>query len=116
MDPPRFSEYLDFAGGRDFAGRQMAKMKECLEHYIGARYKLVSLVNTQHYVRHRDIWDLRWLKQAGAAINHEWVNNKIDDYRVDGYYLKLENLRQRLPEIIHGEGFKSEMARFLIAG
>ena len=37
---PRFSEDLDFAGGRDFAGRQMAKMKESLEHYIGARYQL----------------------------------------------------------------------------
>jgi predicted nucleotidyltransferase component of viral defense system len=198
---PRFSEDLDFAGGRDFAGRQMAKMKECLEHYIGARYKLdvrvreprelradpdhdgltvdkwqltvvsapgqrhlprqrikievanvpaysripralqtnydflpdgygdtlvltetldeimadklVSLVNTQRYVRHRDIWDLRWLKQAGTTINHEWVNNKIHDYRVNDYDLKLESIRQRLPEIIHGEGFKSEMARFL---
>ncbi|MCA1787518.1 MAG: nucleotidyl transferase AbiEii/AbiGii toxin family protein, partial [Desulfobacteraceae bacterium] len=75
--------------------------------------KLVSLVNTQRYVRHRDIWDLRWLKQAGAAINHGWVNNKIDDYHVNDYDLKLESIRQRLPEIIHGEGFKSEMARFL---
>lgn len=198
---PRFSEDLDFAGGRDFAGRQMAKMKECLEHYIGARYKLdvlvkeprelrnksqhdglkidkwqltvvsapgqrhlprqrikievanvpaysripralqtnydflpdgygdtlvltetldeimadklVSLVNTQHYVRHRDIWDLRWLKQSGTAINHEWVKNKIEDYCVNDYDLKLESVWQRLPEIIHGEGFKSEMARFL---
>jgi len=175
---PRFSEDLDFAGGRDFAGRQMAKMKECLEHYIGTRYslevlvreprelrdepqhdglkidkwqltvvsspgqrhlprqrikievanvpaysripralqtnydflpdgyddtlvltetldeimadKLVSLVNTRRYVRHRDIWDLRWLKQSGAAINHEWVNNKIHDYRVNDYGLNLE--------------------------
>lgn len=198
---PRFSEDLDFAGGRDFAGRQMAKMKACLEHYIGVRYrldvkvkeprdlkderehdglkvdkwqlivvsapgqrhlpkqrikievanvpaysriprglqtnydflpdgygdtlvltetleeimadKLLSLVNTQHYVRHRDIWDLRWLKQAGTAINHGWVNNKINDYRVNDYDLKLESIRLRLPEIIHGQSFKSEMARFL---
>jgi hypothetical protein len=75
--------------------------------------KLVSLVNTQRYVRHRDIWDLRWLKQAGTEINHGWVNNKIDDYCVNDYDLKLESIWQRLPEIIHGEAFKSEMARFL---
>lgn len=30
--------------------------------------KLVSLVNNQRYVRHRDRWDLRWLKQQGAAV------------------------------------------------
>lgn len=47
------------------------------------------------------------------AINHEWVHNKIDDYRANDYDLKLESTWQRLPEIIHGEGFKSEMARFL---
>jgi hypothetical protein len=56
---------------------------------------------------------LRWLKQAGTAINHEWVNNKIDDYYVNDYDLKLESVWQRLPEIIHGEAFKLEMARFL---
>ena len=38
--------------------------------------KLVSLVNTQRYVRHRDIWDLRWLKQQGAAVNSEWGNHR----------------------------------------
>jgi predicted nucleotidyltransferase component of viral defense system len=31
--------------------------------------KLISLVNTTRYVRHRDIWDLRWLKQRGTLIN-----------------------------------------------
>lgn len=75
--------------------------------------KLVSLVNTRHYVRHRDIWDLRWLKQKGAIIRHEWVNNKLRDYRVTDYESKLENLQRELPVIVHGDAFKSEMARFL---
>jgi len=35
------------------------------------------------------------------------------DFLPDGYGDTLESIRQRLPEIIHGEGFKSEMARFL---
>ena len=75
--------------------------------------KLVSLVNTQRYVRHRDIWDLRWLKQQGAVVNPEWVANKIRDYRIDDYSDKLEDMQHRLPEIVHGEGFANEMNRFL---
>jgi len=75
--------------------------------------KLVSLVNTQRYVRHRDIWDLRWLKQQGAKVNVEWVKNKIVDYSIDDYLGKLVVMVERLPEIIHGEKFKQEMKRFL---
>lgn len=75
--------------------------------------KLVSLVNTQRYVRHRDIWDLRWLKQQGATVNAEWVANKIKDYRIDDYGDKLDETRGRLPEIVHGESFANEMSRFL---
>ncbi len=197
----RFSEDLDFVGGRDFNSRLLISMKDCLRSYIGRRYelevsikeprdlrnepeyerlnvdkwqisvttapgsrhlprqrikievanipaysriprslqtnydflpdgygdtlvmtetldeimadKLVSLVNTRHYVRHRDIWDLRWLKQKGAMIRHEWVKNKIRDYRITDYESKLESLWQGLPTIVHGDAFKSEMARFL---
>jgi len=75
--------------------------------------KLVSLVNTQRYVRYRDIWDLRWLKQQGAVINVEWVVNKIEDYRIKDYGEKLEDMRTRLPEIVHNPAFASEMSRFL---
>lgn len=75
--------------------------------------KLVSLVNTQHYVRHRDIWDLRWLKQRGAEVNLEWVNCKIDDYRIEDYVHKLDSMRERIPGIVQGEAFLNEMRRFL---
>ncbi|MQL50362.1 nucleotidyl transferase AbiEii/AbiGii toxin family protein [Photorhabdus khanii] len=36
----RFSEDLDFAGGKDFSSKQLATMKQCIEDYIGARYSL----------------------------------------------------------------------------
>ncbi|MBS3779866.1 MAG: hypothetical protein KGY41_05695, partial [Desulfovermiculus sp.] len=68
---------------------------------------------TQDYVRHRDIWDLRWLKQNGAVIKSEWVMYKIKDYRATDYQSKLESLWRDLPAIVHGEAFKSEMTRFL---
>ena len=78
--------------------------------------KLVSLVNCQRYVRHRDIWDLRWLKQQGATANMQWLANKLNDYGVTNYIDKLDTMWQNLPEIIHGDAFKAEMTRFIPMG
>jgi len=75
--------------------------------------KFVSLVNTLRYVRHRDIWDLRWLKQRGVAINADLIRRKISDYGIADYPAKLESMWLRLPEIIHGGPFREEMARFI---
>lgn len=75
--------------------------------------KLISLVNTERYVRYRDIWDLRWLKQQNAVFDLDFVNKKIRDYRISNYLEKLELMLQRLPEIVHGETFKNEMTRFV---
>ena len=36
----RFSEDLDFAGGKDFSSAMLADMKHCIEKYIGERYGL----------------------------------------------------------------------------
>ena len=36
----RYSEDLDFAGGRDFSAAQLNEMQACLSDYIGARYGL----------------------------------------------------------------------------
>lgn len=198
---PRFSEDLDFVGGRDFTRKQLDPIRECIEYYIGQRYglevtvkepkelkyereyadlkidkwqvsvvtapehsdipqqrikvevanieaysrqpralqmnydflpdgygdtlvltetldevmadKLVSLVNTTGYVRNRDIWDLRWLKQQGATLRTDWVLRKINDYRIDDYADKLNRMLERLPGIIEGEAFKSELLRFI---
>lgn len=198
---PRFSEDLDFSGGRDFTSVQLMDIKSCVEDYVGNRYqldvtvkepselknspeyeginidkwqvsivtsperrdvprqrikleianipsysrqpralqvnydflpdgysdtlvlsesldevladKVISLVNTHRYVRHRDIWDLRWLKQQGAALNTAWIKNKIQDYQISDYLTKLDDMRERLPEIIHGKVFQDEMSRFI---
>jgi len=75
--------------------------------------KLVSLVNTTGYVRNRDIWDLRWLKQQGAAPRTDWVRNKVRDYRIDNYRDKLTQMLERLPEIIQGSVFQREISRFI---
>jgi predicted nucleotidyltransferase component of viral defense system len=36
----RYSEDLDFAGGKDFTAKQLDRMKDCIETYIGGRYGL----------------------------------------------------------------------------
>lgn len=77
--------------------------------------KLVSLVVTERYVRYRDIWDLRWLSQHGASPDGVLLNNKLADYRVEGYAGKLARFRQRLPAIIHDKAFRDSMIRFLPA-
>lgn len=75
--------------------------------------KLVSLVNTKKYVRHRDIWDLQWLKQQGAILNLDLLQRKLADYSVKGYSAKARGMIERLPSIISGTDFHAEMTRFL---
>ncbi|CAM3952656.1 nucleotidyl transferase AbiEii/AbiGii toxin family protein [Vreelandella rituensis] len=77
--------------------------------------KLVSLVNTQKYVRYRDIWDLQWLKQQGAVPNQDLLQRKISDYSVECYTDKARDMVSRLPGLISGRAFHNEMTRFLPA-
>jgi len=197
----RFSEDLNFVGGRSFVTGHLTEMKSCIEHYIGLKYgldvivkepgemaqepqyrdiqvdkwqiivitepgrrhlprqkikievanipayskvprslqqnyeflpdgyadtlvmvksleeimadKLISLVNCQAYIRHRDIWDLRWLRQQGVQINIEFIKAKLLDYKVVDYFKKLEKMRLKLPEIVHGKAFRDQMSRFI---
>jgi hypothetical protein len=75
--------------------------------------KLISLVNTTRYVRHRDIWDLRWLKQRGAQIDKKMILSKLNDYKINDYLQKLENLMGGIDEIIHSKPFWDELLRFI---
>jgi hypothetical protein len=77
--------------------------------------KLVSLVNNERYVRHRDIWDLRWLAQRGASVEPQLLRHKIADYRVARYPERARETAARLPEIVQGRAFIEEMRRFLPA-
>jgi predicted nucleotidyltransferase component of viral defense system len=50
-DSNRFSEDLDFAGGKSFASNDLAKIKNCLEQYLGARYGLEITVKEPKILR-----------------------------------------------------------------
>ena len=75
--------------------------------------KLVALVGCQRYVRHRDIWDLRWLKQQGATVNSSYIRAKIKDYKEKDFSQKLDLFVQQLDDIICGKEFMNEMSRFI---
>lgn len=75
--------------------------------------KCISLVNNQKYVRHRDIWDLHWLKRQGATLNANYIQSKIRDYKADNYLGKLDDRAAHLEDIIHGKAFRDEMSRFI---
>jgi predicted RNase H-like nuclease len=76
----------------------------------------VSLVDCTTYVRHRDIWDLHWLRQQGATMNPELVRKKLADYRSAQYPANALALIERLPRIIEGKEFKDQMSRFIPSG
>lgn len=75
--------------------------------------KLVSLVNCRRFVRHRDVWDLRWLAQRGARPEGSLLARKIDDYRVDDWPVAAAALRRRLVQIVHGKEFRDTLTRFI---
>lgn len=89
----------------------MLIMTETLDEVMAD--KIVSLVACEKYIRHRDIWDLRWLKQQGATLNMNYITSKIKDYKVDLYKEKLKNRILQLDDITHSRAFLDEMSRFI---
>ena len=78
--------------------------------------KLVSLVASGvDRVRHRDIWDLRWLKQRGAAVRVDWVQRKLRDYGAGDYLAGLDAMRARLPEFTRSEEFREAMSAYQLS-
>jgi predicted nucleotidyltransferase component of viral defense system len=75
--------------------------------------KLVSLPACTAYVRHRDIWDMHWLRQQGARPDATMVARKIRDYGVVDYEQLTERLLDQLPGIVRGEEFHDQMSRFI---
>lgn len=75
--------------------------------------KIISLPATQRYVRHRDIWDLMWLQQEGATINKGLIEQKIIDYKIEGFMEMLDARITSIEGIVNGSGFDQEMKRFL---
>ena len=76
--------------------------------------KLISFpVTLDSHVRHRDIWDMQWLRQGRAEIAPDLIRAKIADYRIENYEQALDQAIERASEVVHAAPFQDEMARFL---
>ncbi|MCY4476948.1 MAG: nucleotidyl transferase AbiEii/AbiGii toxin family protein [Gammaproteobacteria bacterium] len=75
--------------------------------------KLLALAASRKRVRHRDIWDLAWLRQRGAEVRPDLVKRKVADYGVEAYPALMDALIEKVPSIIGGKPFREEMKRFL---
>lgn len=66
---PRFSEDLDFVGGKGFTRQQLEPIKDCIEYYIGQRYGLkVSVKEPKELKDEREYADLKIEKWQIAVI------------------------------------------------
>lgn len=75
--------------------------------------KVVSLANCTAYPRHRDIWDLRWLKQKGAKVDPELVLKKAEDYLSEDFLDNLESRIGNIEQLVMAREFSDEMVRFI---
>lgn len=91
--------------------RDLIVLVESLDEILAD--KLVSLPANTAYVRHRDIWDMHWLRQRGARFDAAMVARKIRDYGVEDYEALTARLIERLPGIVHGKEFRDQMSRFI---
>lgn len=80
--------------------------------------KIVALAG-RNYIKARDIWDIKWLKDRGAALRIDWVWQKANDYHLtEGGQVGpfIDRLKKRAGELAREdvlEGFVDEMSRFL---
>lgn len=79
----------------------------------------VIAVAGHDYIKARDIWDIKWLRDRGIALKHAWVRRKAADYHLV-QASDLSPFINRLKERIRGlalpetqQKFIDEMRRFL---
>ena len=79
----------------------------------------VTAVANRPYFKARDIWDIKWLNDTGASLNHNLVKVKASDYNMvdsTGNINVAEKLHQKIIELASPETQKKfvlEMSRFL---
>lgn len=75
--------------------------------------KLVAFPASVKNIRYRDIWDLAWLDQKGAKLVPSLVEQKVSDYRIEGFAQLLDDAIERLPALVAGNPFTDQMQRFI---
>jgi len=105
----RFSEDLDFAGGRDFTSEGMRTVKECIEDYIGARYGLKVEVKEPKASPFEAVKVDKWqvsVETAPEQRNMPRQRIKIEIANIPAYTRELMPLRANY-EFLQGQGYDS---------
>ncbi len=80
--------------------------------------KVVAIAG-RNYIKARDIWDIKWLRDKNIDLNHDWVRKKAADYYLiegDNINPFIDRLNTRINALAEPEThrkFKDEMSRFL---
>ena len=76
--------------------------------------KIVSFPAVTSHIRHRDIWDLLFLRQqSDVRINPDFIRGKVSEYQIEDYEDKLSERIRSIAEIIESQDFLQQMSRFI---
>ena len=65
------------------------------------------------YIKYRDLWDIKFLKDINIILNSKFVENKINDYKISDFDKLLDEKLYILNNEDLKENFFQEMSRFL---
>ena len=67
----------------------------------------------REYIKYRDLWDIKFLKDINIIVNSKFVENKINDYKISDFDKLLDEKLYILNNEDLKENFFQEMSRFL---
>lgn len=67
----------------------------------------------REYIKYRDLWDIKFLKDRNIILNSKFVENKINDYKISDFDKLLDEKLYILNNEDLKENFFQEMNRFL---
>ena len=67
----------------------------------------------REYIKYRDLWDIKFLKDINIIVNNKFVENKINDYKISDFDKLLDEKLYILNNEDLKENFFQEMSRFL---
>lgn len=67
----------------------------------------------REYIKYRDLWDIKFLKDRNIILNSKFVENKINDYKISDFDKLLDEKLYILNNEDLKENFFQEMSRFL---
>ena len=67
----------------------------------------------REYIKYRDLWDIKFLKDINIILNNKFVENKINDYKISDFDKLLDEKLYILNNEDLKENFFQEMSRFL---